>query len=163
MARNYYEDAVTYAYLLTATTNKLYKQGNTMSYFAFLLGEGQFKVEGFPGSGQNCAAVVDGIHKFYAEEPNSAADKGFEEGLFTGLRLVDKVYPISLMCEYIENQIIKEANKKAAFMLDCKSLVKSLEECIQRNYEVLQTESENMDRWILELKTFFHKYGYSFM
>lgn len=166
MSNEVYKDLVDYAYSLVNIINKKYLRGIMKAYPLFLLGIGSYRVESRPGNGHNYQAIIDAMHLYNTDYPDSKVDEGFEAGI---LDLINSVargagFGITqLVINCINYELKKEKEGSNSFKLDCKKLLDELNKAIQKNYDQIKEEYVHIDKWLIDNSTFIEEnYGYKF-
>ena len=167
MSNEAYRDLVDYAYSIVNIVNKRYLEGSKKAYTMLLLGIGNYLVEGRPGSGHNYQAIVDAVHEYNRDHPESKAGKGLEEGM---LDLIDSVGNGALfglaqnvmLC--VQYELKKEKEGSNSFELNYKLVLSELNKAVQKEYNRIKKEYEDIDNWIKDNNTFLQEnYGISLL
>ena len=164
MSNGVYKDLVDYAYSLVNIVNKGYvEEGERLYYTFLLLGIGNYLVESRPGNGHNYQAIIDAIHLYNADYPDSKVSKGFEEGLMDIIRTSVTIQVAQRALDCISYELKKEKEGSNSFKLDCKKLLNELNKSIQKNYDQIKKKYVDIDKWLRENSAFLEEnYGYKF-
>ena len=167
MSNEAYRDLVDYAYSLVNIVNERYLEGGNTIYKYLVLGIGNYLVEGRPGSGHNYQAIIDAIHEYNTDHPEAKADKGLEEGMLDLIhsvgngalfRLAQKV----MIC--VQYELKKEKEGSNSFELNYKLVLSELNKAVQKEYNRIKKEYEDIDNWIKDNNTFLQEnYGISLL
>ena len=152
-----YDSLVDYAYSLVNIANKSYLKGERMAYYALITGGGYCLVESRPGAGHNYQAVIDAIHLYDADHPNSKANKGFEEDLSLLCELAGRIFSIDFAINCIIYEIEKEKEGSNSFKMDCQGLLNKLSQTIQKKHEKIKSTYPDIDKYVEETRLFLKK------
>ena len=163
MSNGVYDYLVDYAYSLVNIANENYLKGKKMYYFCLITGDGNWLVESKPGAGHNYQAVIDAIHLYLKDHPNSKANKGFEEDFSIMCEIVANISSVELALNCIIYEINKEKEGSNSFKMDCQGILNTLRQTIKKNYEDIKSTYPDIDKYVEETRVFLKKnYGYSF-
>lgn len=161
--KNTYKDLVDYAYSLVNIINRNYLNGKTTAYPVLLFGIGNCLVEGVPGSGHNYQAVIDAVHLFWIDFPDSRANVGLQEGILDIISDTADIKTVQLVFNCITYEMKKEQEKSNTFCLDCQKLLVELRRKIDKNYKDIKNEYPNIDSWLEDSALYVKEnFGYHF-
>ena len=127
-----------------------YKQGNSVAFLAFLVGDGPYKVEGAPGTGHNIVAVVDAIHDYKKENPDCDIETGYQQGLTKWAKYATDPQNIIALVNCINYELKKEKDGTHAFHVNCCDPLDTLHENIKQHHSEIVSLMKDFDTWAKE-------------
>jgi len=141
--------------------NKSYIEGKKIAYLPLLAGIATCKIESRPGAGHNYYAVVDAIHKCYAQNPNGGYDAGYKEGIRALIRVSSsKVGSLDLLLNIIFYQLDKEKNGTAQFNINIDETMELINKLIRDNTSKYEADNIRFKSWLERIQKYaLEKYG----
>lgn len=164
---NTYDELVDYAEGLVNIINEKYNTGATIAYLILLTGDGNYKVESYPGAGHNYQAVVDAIHNCYKNNPNNNVEKGYYDGIMTLIRVTKNIRNLQLLLNVLSYELQKERDGKAYFQLSmtdiwnktCVMIEENLATFRNSDTDVSRRLGNSFDEWLERYLDVFKEFG----
>ena len=148
-----YNELVNYAVRLVGVANKAYLEGKTTAYTVLLFGAGNWIVESFPVAEHNYQAVIDAIHLFWKENPDSKADMGLREGIIDIINNVEDMNTLVKIFNIITYEMDKERNNDT-MKIGSTELLEKLRKQIGDKYMIIEKDYSELGNWLEEVNRY---------
>ena len=128
------------AMLLVDEAVRDYIKNKKMTFLCLILGDGQFKLEAYPGAGHNYYVVLEAIYEYYKKHPFKQVDKMLFDTLIKSISISKTPQAVAKNCDYIAAQIENEKKGISPFKLDNIELLKQMKARILNNIELSNNE-----------------------